>query len=190
MMESKEIFENAQQLFLEGKMIESVDLFSKAIESGEKTEIAYLSRGVAYLKTKQVERAIKDFGAAVDLNDANVRAHYYRGIAYMTEDKYREAITDFDKTIQLEPDNGAAFFARGTAYAQIGDDYEANKSIKTAITFSEANVYGLQETIGLWRTQFERVMMIMTNKDNAPSMTLTDEEIMKVKKWLEEETYH
>ncbi len=190
MMESKDIFENAQQLFLEGKMNESVDLFSKAIENGEKTEIAYLSRGVAYLKTNQVEMAIKDFGSAVNLNESNVRAHFYRGIAYMLENKYSEAITDFDITILLEPDNGEAFFARGTAYAQIGDDYEANKNIKTAITFSEANIYGLQESIGLWRPQFDKAMMIMTDKDKAPAMVLTDEEITKVKKWLDDETYH
>ncbi len=181
-MESRKIFENAQRLFLEGKLNESITLFSDAIESGEETEIAYLSRGVAYLKSKQINSAINDFGAVVTINDENVRAHYYRGIAYMSDNKFSEAISEFDRTIQLKPNNGAAFFARGTAYSQLGDEYQANKNMQTAITFSEADVYELQELIGLWQTQLDRAMMPKTDKGDLPTMGISEDEVKKVKK--------
>jgi tetratricopeptide (TPR) repeat protein len=189
-MEPKKIFENAQRLFLEGRFKESINTFSVAIETGEKTEIAYLSRGVAYLKTKQEEKAIADFSKAVTMNEENMRAHFYRGIAYMTAEEYREAITDFDKTIQLKPDNGAAFIARGTAYAQIGNQSEANKNIKTAIAFSEENICGLQETVGLWRAQFDRAMMVMKYKEQLLHMSLWDDEMLHIEKLPDQEKYH
>jgi tetratricopeptide (TPR) repeat protein len=130
----------------------------------------------------------------VKRDDHNVRAHFYRGIAYLTMEDYKDAITDFDRTIELEPENGAAFFARGTAYAHIGDDDLATKNIKTAISFSEASIYGLQETIGLWRTQFDKTLSIMSGRKRPLGMSLTEDEVSKLKKWIKEEyrneTFH
>lgn len=189
-MNQKELFENAQRLFIEGKLSESIIRFSEAMEAGEKTEIAYLSRGVAYLRSNEKEKAIDDFSSAVDMNNHNTRAHFYRGIAYMTNEKFREAIWDFDITIFLQPENGAAFFARGTAYAQIGDDIEAARDIKKAIMYSESDTQELADTIGLFRTQLDKVMMIMDYGDNIPTLHLTNDEVSKVRRWLDDENYH
>ena len=79
-------------------------------------------------------------------------------------------------------------------YVYIGDDELATKNIKTAITFSEASMYGLQETLGLWRTQFDRALSQVTGEKKAPELKLTHEEYYKIMNWLEEgyekETYH
>jgi len=194
MTASRLIFEDAQHLLIEGKVKESIDAFTKAIEGGENSDIVFLSRGVAYLRSHETDKAINDFTEVVKRDDHNVRAHFYRGIAYLTMEDYKDAITDFDMTIELEPENGAAFFARGTAYAQIGNDELATKNIKTAVTFSEASIYGLQETIGLWRTQFDKTMSIVSGQKRPLAMSLSDEEVEKVKKWLTEgykrETFH
>lgn len=186
MTTSRQTFEDAKRLMLEGKLPESIEAFTKAINSGEKSDIAFLSRGVAYLRNHETEKAIRDFDEVVKTDDRNARAHYYRGIAYMTKDDYKDAITDFDKTIELDPENGAAFFARGTAYANIGNDELATKNIKTAITFSESGIYGLQESIGLLRTQFDKTMSIMRGEKEPSGMELTEDEVKKLKKWLEE----
>jgi tetratricopeptide (TPR) repeat protein len=190
----KKTFKDAQRLMIDGKLNESIEAFTEVIEAGEKNDIVFLSRGVAHLKNRDTDKAIDDFNEVVKMNDDNVRAHYYRGIAYLIKDDYKDAISDFDKTIDLDPNNGPAFFARGTAYAQVGNDELATKNIKTAVTFSEANIYGLQETIGLLRTQFGRVMTVMDDPRKSMKMTLTEEEVSKLKKWLEEgykkETFH
>jgi Tfp pilus assembly protein PilF len=194
MTTSKHIFEDAQHLLIEGKVKESIDTFTKAIEGGENADIIFLSRGVAYLRNHETNKAIHDFSEVVKRDDHNVRAHFYRGIAYLTMEDYKDAITDFDRTIELEPENGAAFFARGTAYAHIGDDDLATKNIKTAISFSEASIYGLQETIGLWRTQFDKTLSIMSGRKRPLGMSLTEDEVSKLKKWIKEEyrneTFH
>jgi tetratricopeptide (TPR) repeat protein len=140
-------FENAQRLFVEGKLKESIEGFTKAIDAGEKSEIAFLSRGVAHLKNHETDQAINDFSKAVKINDNNFRSHV------------------------------AAYFARGTAYAHMGNEKEAQKSIKTAIMSSETNIMELSESIGLWRTQFDKTISIMTGEKKPIEMALTEEEV-------------
>ncbi len=194
MLTSKQIFEEAQSLFMDGKLDESIKAFTEAINSGEKSEVSYLSRGVAYLRNNDKENAISDFTEVEKMNDQNVRAHFYNGIAYLTKKSLKEAISEFDRTIELNPEHGAAFFARGSAYAELGNEELATKNIKTAISFSETNVAELQETIGLWRTEFDKALSIAINGREAPEMTLTHDEYHKVTSWLEkgykEEKFH
>ncbi len=185
-MDKNDLFQNGQKLFVEGKHEESIDYFTRSIEAGGNTDIAYLSRGVAFLKIQQADEAINDFSRVVELNDNNFRAHFYRGMAMMAKENYGDAIRDFDRTIKLQPDNGAAYFARGTAYAQIGKMEEAEKNIKTAITCSESTLQGFADNYGMFRTQFEKTMAFMTGERDAPQMYLTDKELGLVKKWLED----
>ena len=185
-MDAKKLLRKAQRLFIKGRHKESIHVFTESITAGGGSEIAFLSRGVAYLKTEQTEKAIEDFSKVIDLNDRNIRAHYYRGITYLIKENHEKAISDLDKTIELKPDHGAAFFARGTAYAQTGNDYEATKNIKTAITFSEVNMQAFSDSFGVFRPRFDKVMAIMTDKEKTPPLTLSVEEIETVKKWLDE----
>ena len=183
---AKETLRNAQRLFIDGKKYESIDAFTEAIDSGEKTEIAFLSRGVAFLKTERIDKAIEDFSMVVSMNNSNMRAHYYRGIAYMSKNDFEKAIQDFNKTIELKPNHGAAFFARGSAYAQLGKAEEAVKNFKTALLYSETEAQGFDNTFEIFRTQLDRTLAMMTSECEMPSIKLTDEEIDKLKKWLEE----
>jgi tetratricopeptide (TPR) repeat protein len=186
-MDAQELFLNAQRHFIEGRHKDSISAFTESIEAGGKTEIAFLSRGVAYLKTEQIDKAIEDFGTVLAMNNNNIRAYFYRGIAYMAKNDFEISIKDFDKTIELKPDHGAAFFARGSAYAQMGNEYEAARNIKTAIIFSETNIQGFSDTVGIFRTQFDKAMTIMADKEKTPGILLTEDEIATVRKWLEDQ---
>jgi Tfp pilus assembly protein PilF len=104
----------------------------------------------------------------------------------MSKADFNNAIRDFDKTIELKPDHGAAFFARGSAYAQSGDTSEAARNFKTALIYSETEAQGFTDTFGIFRTQFERTLAIMTDESEMPVMELTEDEIDKLKSWLEE----
>lgn len=185
-IKAREVFQTAQHLFAEGKHLESIDLFSRFMAIRGEVEIALLSRGVAYLKTDQIDKAVKDFGKVIEINNQNVRAYFYRGIASMSAGDFQNAIEDFDRTIELKPDHGTAFIARGSAYAQSGNDYEAARNIRTAITLLKGNMQGVTDTYGLFRTQFDRAMTVMSDKAKSPGTDLTEEEIQTVKKWLNE----
>lgn len=185
-MKAKELFRKAQGLFVEGKHKESIESFTKVIEGGEKTEIAYLSRGVAHLQIKEYDNAVLDFSRAIDLNKKNHRAYYYRGIAHMMKKEFENAIPDFDNSIGLNSEYAAAFFARATAYAEIGKDDEAAKNFKTALINSEAAVQGFADTFGILRTQFDKTLALMTGERKPPSVELSEKETGTLKKWLEE----
>jgi tetratricopeptide (TPR) repeat protein len=188
-MDAQELFRNAQKNLLDGRYQESINAFTESIDAGGRTEIAFLSRGVAYLKTEQIDKAIKDFGTVLAMNSSNVRAYFYRGIAYMAKNDFEISIKDFNRAIELKPDHGAAFFARGSAYAQTGNEYEAARNIKTAIIFSKTNMKGFTDAIGIFRTQFDKAMTIMAGMEKVPSILLTEEEISTVKKWLDEKDH-
>jgi len=185
-MDAREMLRNAQKILLDGKYHESINAFTESIEAGGNTKIAFLSRGVAYLKDEQFDKAIEDFGIVLAMNSTNIRAHFYRGIAYMAKNEFEIAIKDFNRTIELKPSYWAAYFARGSAYAQIGNEYEAAKNIKTAIIFSQTNMQGCADAIGIFRPQFDKALAIMADMDKAPSILLTEEEICTVRKWLDE----
>jgi tetratricopeptide (TPR) repeat protein len=185
-MTEKKLFEEAQNLFIEGKHKESIESFTKVIESGAQTEVAYLSRGVAYLKEKKYAKAIEDFNHVITLNEHNHRAYYYRGITHMLQKEFKKAIPDFDTSIKLHPDYSAVFFARGTAYAELGNDDEAAKNIKTALINSETAIQGFADTFGVLRTHFDRALALMTGERKHPSFELTEQETGILKKWLED----
>ncbi len=185
-MDSKELFREAQRFFIEGKHKESMEAFTKVIESGEKSEIAYLSRGAAYFQLKEYDKAIADFSAVIGKNEKNARAYFYRAMSYNAKGEYIKALEDLNKSIELKPDQGAAFFARGVIYAQIGNDDEAAKNIKTAIMYGETVAQGFADTIGISRTQIDKVLALLTGQREMPVMELTEQETEKLKKWLEE----
>lgn len=77
--------------------------------------IAYLSRGRAYLKTKQFDKAERDFNEAVlrapdreFLRDA----YYLRGLFQQEMTNYQESLNDFTKAIRLKPDFQPAYVCR------------------------------------------------------------------------------
>lgn len=185
-MQAREQFMEAQRLLIEGKHAESVEAFTKAIEMGSEPFISYLSRGAAYIQLKEADKAIEDFTRAIGAKPDNFRPYYYRGAAYMVKEDYKSAIKDFTKVIELNPDHGASFFARGTCFTQLGLDEEAERDIKTAITYSEAAVQGFIDSYGILRTQFDSVMAFLSG-ERSPGMRLTEEETEKLRKWLQEE---
>lgn len=187
-MDVKELFGKGQKLFVEGKLRESIDAFTKAIAAGEKTEIIFLSRGVAYFKAEEYDNAIHDFGTVININDHNFRAHFYRGTAFMAKEEYKKAIADFDETIKIKPDFGAAFFARGTAYTELGNDDEAKKSMQTAITCSESSLRWVADHYGTFQTQFDKALSLMSDEDTLLTLHLDDEQLKSLKKRLEEKS--
>lgn len=183
-MDAKEIFREAQILLMKGQHAESVDAFTRALDAGAEPFITHLSRGAAYLRMKEPDRAIEDFTSAADIDGRSARAYYYRGAAHMFKEDYEKAVDDLAAAIELKPDHGAAFFARGTCYAQMGMDEESARDIKTALSYSEVAVQGFVDTFGILRTQFDSVLALLSGGKRTD---LTEEETAKIKKWLQED---
>lgn len=134
---------------------DSISLWSDAIKKNDREDILYKSRGIAYTKEKQYDRAIKDFDRAIELRPKNPDVFYERGFAYNQKGNFQEAIRDYSASIYyLDLINDSSEFNRyqlkyekaynnrGSAYGYIGklnnaiDDFTA--AIKNNPTFSDA----------------------------------------------------
>jgi tetratricopeptide (TPR) repeat protein len=97
---------------------------SALIQSGQETGInlakAFYSRGWAYARKGDYDRAIADYDRALQLNPSLANAYYSLGVAYEHKGDFDRAIGDFDQALRLTPNDADAFYGRGLAYARRG----------------------------------------------------------------------
>lgn len=186
-MGAKELFEEAQFLFIEGKERESIDVFTKAIEAGADPFMCHLSRGTAYLRLKDTANAMTDFDKAISLNSGNARAYYYRGMVHMVRDEHEKAVEDFSKALGLKPGYPTAKFARATSYARLEKFDEAAKDLRAVMPEMQANVQGFVDAHGIVRTEMWKVMAQLTGERRQEALELSDDEMKTLQKWLSED---
>jgi lipoprotein NlpI len=68
----------------------------------------YFDRGVARLKKKDLDAAIKDFTEVIRLDPQSANAFYNRGNAHGGKKEYDKAIEDYSGVIRLDPKNAYA----------------------------------------------------------------------------------
>jgi tetratricopeptide (TPR) repeat protein len=182
-METSEFFEAGKRLFVEGKMEESIDSFTKALESGYDPKMSYLSRGAAYIKLKEPDKALEDFDKAIGLDKNNARAYYYRGLANTQKKDFEKAVTDFSKGLNSRSDDGASFFARAASLIELGDHEKAVADIKNAANYLAAAVQGYASTIGD-RTHLDKVLAVLEGERREKTLDINEDELETIKKWL------
>jgi lipoprotein NlpI len=109
---------------------------TSAIESGELGEgfgLVFYSRGNAYERKGDYERAIQDYDEAIRRERKYAPAYYNRGNAYQGKGDYERAIQDYDVAIRLKPQDALAFNNRGSAYMRKGDYARAIQDYDQAV---------------------------------------------------------
>lgn len=76
-----------QQLFQDGRYLESAQAFSQVLQSKPDDFIALFGRGNAYLRGGQAGKAVADFSRAIDLRPESAEAHFARGVACQRLDR-------------------------------------------------------------------------------------------------------
>ena len=100
---------------------------------------AYITRGKAYGRKGDYDRAIQDFDDAIRLDPAYAKAYYNRGVAYGRKGDLGRALRDFDETIRLDPAYAKAYQSRGVAYGRKGDPDRAIRDFDEAIRLDPGN---------------------------------------------------
>lgn len=186
-MDTQELIRKAQLLFVDGKDKESIEAFTKAKEAGADPYIVHLSRGVAYVKLKDVDNAVDDFSDAINANKKSPRAYFFRGIAYMMKNAFEDAISDFTKALELKTDYAMAKFARGVSYARLERYDEASKDMMTVMPQMEQNLQSFTDSYGIVKTEMWKVMEQMSGEGKIPVLGLSEKAIDTLKKWLTQE---
>ena len=183
-MPAKELFEEAQVLFIEGNIQGSIESFTKALDAGYDPFVIHLSRGVAYLRIEATDKAAEDFGKAVLLKIDNPRAYFYRGMAAMMSGKNEAAILDFNKAMDLKAGFSLALLARATAYSLLNRMDEAAADVMKLVPHLDSNLQSFVDTYGLVRTEMWKVMAEVSGERPRKAIEMTPEEMEKLKKFL------
>jgi Flp pilus assembly protein TadD len=184
-MKANDFFEDGKRLFVEGRLRDSIEAFTKAADAGYDSEISYLSRGAAFLKLRKADEAIEDFSKVIHLNGENARAYHYRGMAHAQKKDFASAVEDFTRALELRPNEGAFLFARGASYMELGKNVEAGEDIRNATNYLEATVQGYVDTIGD-RTHLHKVLAILEGERRREMLAVDESEYEAIKSMLAE----
>jgi len=87
---------------------------------------SFYEQGVESVNSRELDKAIKEFGEAIGLNPTNGLAFDYRGCCYFAKSDLDKAISDFEQAIRLNASDAIAAFDLAGAYRAKG---EFDKSI-------------------------------------------------------------
>jgi tetratricopeptide (TPR) repeat protein len=100
--------------------------------TGDQLAIVFSSRGIAYFKNGESEKAIRDYDQAIGLRSNFIGAMIGRGFANLKTTKYDAAIADFDAALKAYPGNAPSLYGRGLANLGKGDAASATADITAA----------------------------------------------------------
>ena len=178
-----DMFAEGANLFARGEYVESVGHFTQAIESDPHFQTAYMSRGVAWAKAGNIEKAKEDFDKAIELDPNDPRAHHFRGLAHLHDGERQKAKAEFDRAIELDDRYGVAYFSRGTTLSELGDLERAGNDMVMAARIGEAHLQGFADDHNIWRTKYDKVMAELSG-EREPDIAVTPD----LRSWLDDDS--
>jgi len=103
-----------QRVGLHEDSIRDYTTYIAAVKSGEKKAFAYANRGLCYLETGDMDKALDDLDIAVQLNLQDAMTYYDRGIVRQRRNELKKAIQDYTRAISHMPDFPEAYINRGS----------------------------------------------------------------------------
>ncbi len=101
----------------------AINLYSKAVEEGDRVSDAYCNLGVLRSQGGQVEEAFDCFRNALVHDQRHWESHYNLGNLYFDKDDYRSARLHYELATQIEPAFRNSFFNLGLVLA-IEQEYQ------------------------------------------------------------------
>ncbi|UJR20712.1 hypothetical protein I4U23_023834 [Adineta vaga] len=107
---SKQIFEEANEAFVDDKYEQAHELYTKALENDEKNDNPFTSKVLAAraqcaLKMKRYTDALNDSNNAIQLDGANIKAYLRKGTALYNQDSKDEALKTFAQGLEIDATN-------------------------------------------------------------------------------------
>ena len=99
---------------------------------------AHNTRGIAYCKKGEQDKAIEAFSKAIDLKSDYVNAHYNLGLAYIKKGEVDKAWSAYYGAIQCKRNYAEAYNNRGIVYQLKGETLYALQDYTMAIGLNQA----------------------------------------------------
>ena len=110
----------------QGQVQEALELYTRAIDSGELPEgdnlLSYLhnNRALLLVRTKRYDEAMQDFNWALG-HKKDYQIFFNRGRLYLHLGENQKALEDFTQCLMINPNYRRAFHVRGLAKLNLGD---------------------------------------------------------------------
>jgi tetratricopeptide (TPR) repeat protein len=87
-----------------GKLAQAIEDLDRSLKLTPSSE-ALTTRGFAYKRMGDKERAMADFNAAIELNPKEALAWRVRGATWASKGDYPKALADYSESIRIDPEN-------------------------------------------------------------------------------------
>ncbi len=151
---SRETAQQAEQLILEGKLVEAEAFYLGMLEKDPGSLLALSNLGVVYYRQNELLQAIKVLSQAVKLVPTDGFSHRTLGMCYLKADELDLAITSLETAIKINPRDARAHNFMGIIATKKGWWSTAQSECRRAIEldkdyadahFNLAIVYSLQD---------------------------------------------
>ncbi|ELA41084.1 uncharacterized protein VICG_01877 [Vittaforma corneae ATCC 50505] len=104
--QSEEMKNRGNDLFREGRLDESLEMYNKALEHDITNYLVYSNRALVFMKLDQIDRAIEDCLLGIEIEPKFVKFYIRLAIIY-TETDRAKASGYIEKGLAFEPENSA-----------------------------------------------------------------------------------
>jgi Flp pilus assembly protein TadD len=102
---------------MRGEYERAIVMLSKAIDLDPQYAEAYMNRGIAYLESGQVEKALQDFSESLRL-EPNALCYYNRAQAWLAKQDLERAAADLNEAVRLAPEDAETYNMRAIVLSE------------------------------------------------------------------------
>ncbi len=124
---------------LQGKPVEAIASYTRAIKMNKKNALTYVRRGSAYAERQQLRKALADYKRALRLAPDMAVAYACRGKIFIQKGDNASALKNFNEAIQRNPDDPMLPYCKGTVLYKRGDNQEALTAFDEALHLDPYN---------------------------------------------------
>jgi tetratricopeptide (TPR) repeat protein len=131
--------EKVQALFLKGDILLDTKKYDQAaqvyseIVALQKSDIAFVNRGLSHWELGRYDEAIKDYRQALKINLSNAVAYRSIGELLLKKGEPRKAVYYLRKAVKLDPNYCAALTSLGIAYYQLEQWVKSYENLSSAV---------------------------------------------------------
>jgi len=128
-----EIIDKCQNLIVEKKFDEALNLLNEGVSEYNNTAILYNFRALVWSFKGEDEKAIADYTSAIDLAPNYYEAYTNRAMAWLRKNEYERAIQDYTLSINIYSRSPESHFYRAVAFSGLNQFQNALIDYKKAI---------------------------------------------------------
>lgn len=107
-----------------------------AAEKSAELSKRHLKKGISFIKSKELEKAIDEFKKAIKLNSSDSASYYNLGICYLRLGRFQEAVKPLETYVTFHPDKAFAYYNLGYVYTKIGEKDKSLAAYNKALQFN------------------------------------------------------